>query len=90
MNNVTYIRFQNHLRGDFSGVIRDGLFYVEKGEVKAAVKGLRFSDNVPRILKRISAIGDDVENIFHWWLSYDVSTPSILVKDCGYTKAFGL
>ena len=92
LNNVTYIRFQNYLNGDFSGIIRDGLFYVENGEIKYAVKGLRFSDNALRILKEIKLVGKDVENIFHWWLEYDVSvtTPSILVKECGYTKAHGL
>jgi PmbA protein len=90
LNNVTYIRFQNHIKGDFSGVIRDGLFYVENGEIKGAVKGLRFSDNMPRILNNIVGIGKDVENIFHWWIRLDVTTPSLLIKDCGYTKAFGL
>ena len=91
LNNVTYIRFQNYVVGDFSGVIRDGLFYVEGGEIKGAVKGLRFSDNALRILRNIVALGRDVKDIYHWWLEFgtSVSTPSILVKDCGYTKAFG-
>jgi len=91
LNNVTYIRFQNYMAGDFSGIIRDGLFYVEGGEIKGAVKGLRFSDNALRILKNIVALGNDVKDIYHWWLEFgtSVSTPSILVKNCGYTKAFG-
>ncbi len=90
LNNVTYIRFQNHIKGDFSGVIRDGLFYVENGEIKGAVKGLRFSDNMPRILNNITGLGKDVENIFHWWIRLSVSTPSLLIRGCGYTKAYGL
>lgn len=91
VNNITYIRFQNYVQGDFSGIIRDGVYYVEDGEIKFAVKGLRFSDNTLRILKNIEAIGSDVQNIFHWWLEYDtpVRTPSLLVKQCGYTKAHG-
>jgi len=91
VNNITYIRFQNYVQGDFSGIIRDGVYYVEDGEVKFAVKGLRFSDNTLRILQNIQGIGSDVQNIFHWWLEYDtpVKTPSLLVKQCGYTKAHG-
>lgn len=91
LNNVTYIRFQNYVTGDFSGIIRDGLFYVEGGEIKGAVKGLRFSDNALRILKNVVALGNDVKDIYHWWLEFgtSVSTPSLLVKNCGYTRAFG-
>ncbi len=91
VNNITYIRFQNYVQGDFSGIIRDGVFYVENGEIKHAVKGLRFSDNALRLLSNINGIGSDTENIFHWWLEYDtpVYTPSLLVKECGFTKAHG-
>jgi PmbA protein len=92
LNNVTYIRFQNYLQGDFSGIIRDGLLYVENGEIKEAVKGLRLSDNVIRILQSIRAEGKDVENIFHWWLErgLSITTPSILVEKCTYTRAHGI
>ncbi|MGQ4892240.1 MAG: TldD/PmbA family protein [Candidatus Njordarchaeia archaeon] len=91
LNNVTYIRFQNYVTGDFSGIIRDGLLYVKDGEVKYAIKGLRFSDNMLRLMQNIRYIGKDVENIFHWWLEHGVpvTTPSLLVEGCGYTKAHG-
>lgn len=91
VNNITYVRFQNYVKGDFSGIIRDGLLYVKNGEIVHAVKGLRFSDNMLRILKNIKAIGKEPENIFHWWLEQNtpVHTSSILVEKCGYTKAHG-
>ncbi|MHA1616202.1 MAG: TldD/PmbA family protein [Candidatus Njordarchaeales archaeon] len=90
VSNATYIRFQNYVKGDFSAIIRDGTFYVEHGEVKYAVKGLRLSDNVPRILSNIIGIGKEIRQVFHWWLEYGIPviTPAIAVKDVEYTKAF--
>ena len=91
VNSITYIRFQNYVKGDFSGILRDGVYYVKNGEIRHAVKGLRFSDNAPRILKNIVGVGKRSYNVHHWWLEANISvtTPSILVKKCGYTKAYG-
>lgn len=89
ISNATYIRFQNYVTGDFSAIIRDGVYYVENGEIKHAVKGLRLSDNVPRILQNIMGIGKEARQVFHWWLEWDIPviTPALAVKDVGYTKA---
>jgi len=90
VSNATYIRYQNYMAGTFSAVIRDGVFYVENGEIKHAVKGLRLSDSMPNILNNIVEIGKHRRQVFHWWLESNlpVLTPPIAVKDVGYTKAF--
>jgi len=92
IRNLTYVRFQNYVKGDFSGILRDGVFYVENGEIKYAVKGLRLSDNVQRILENIRAISKERINLITWWSEAGVSTkaPYILVKDCRYTRPFGM
>ena len=90
VSNATYIRFQNYIEGTFSAIIRDGVFYVENGEIKHAVKGLRLSDSMPRILQNIIALGKDRRQVFHWWLEegIPVITPPMAVKEVGFTKAF--
>ncbi len=90
VSNATYIRFQNYMAGTFSAIIRDGVFYVENGEIKHAVKGLRLSDSMPSILNNVLEIGKERRQVFHWWLEsgIPVLTPPIAVKDVGYTKAF--
>ena len=89
IHNVTYIRFQNYMAGDFSGIIRDGVFLVKNGEITAAVRGLRLSDNTLRMLSNIIAVGKERRQIFHWWLERDIPvlTAPIIVKDVNYTKA---
>ncbi len=90
VSNATYIRFQNYIAGTFSAIIRDGVFYVENGEIKHAVKGLRLSDSMPNVLSNIMEIGKERRQVFHWWLESDIPvvTPAIAVKEVGYTKAF--
>jgi len=89
ISNITYIRFQNHVIGDFSGIIRDGVFFVKNGEVKYAVKGLRLSDNMPRILANITGIGRERRQVFHWWLEHGIPviTPAFIVEKVRYTSA---
>lgn len=89
VSNATYIRFQNYVTGDFSAVIRDGVFYVENGEIKHAVKGLRLSDSVPKMLQNLIGIGKETRQVFHWWLEWGIPviTPAIAIKNVGFTKA---
>lgn len=90
VSNATYIRYQNYIAGTFSAVIRDGVFYVENGEIKHAVKGLRLSDSMPNILSNILEIGKDRRQVYHWWLESGIPVLSapIAVRDVNYTKAF--
>lgn len=90
VGNVTYIRFQDYIKGDFSGIIRDGVLYIKDGEIKHAVKGLRLSDNLIRWLQNISLIGKEQQQIYHWWLEAKIPVVSVplLVRKAQYTEAW--
>ncbi len=86
ITNVWYTRFQNYVTGDFSTIPRDGIFLVENGELRP-IRNIRVSDNLLGIMSRVSALGRDPHHI-HWWeVSTPVSTPYVLVKDVGITRA---
>ncbi|NPA76082.1 MAG: TldD/PmbA family protein [Euryarchaeota archaeon] len=87
ITNIWYTRFQNYVAGDFSTIPRDGIFLIENGEIKGALKNIRISDNVQRMLENISAIGNAPEQI-HWWeCEIPVFTPYIRISDVGITRA---
>ncbi len=87
VTNIWYTRFQNYLTGDFSTIPRDGIFLIENGEITGAIKNIRISDNIQRMLLNISGIGKVPEQI-HWWeAEIPVHTPYIRVKDVGITRA---
>ena len=90
IGNVTYIRFQDYIKGDFSGIVRDGVLFIKNGEIVHAVKELRLSDNIIRWLQNIVAIGKETRQIYHWWLESKtpvVASP-ITVKATRYTLAW--
>ena len=87
VTNIWYTRFQNYVSGDFSTIPRDGIFLVENGEIKGAIKNIRISDNMQRLLTGIDAIGKDLRQV-HWWeAEIPVFVPYIRVKDVGITRA---
>jgi len=88
VNNITYVRFQDYARGDFSAVIRDGVFLVEGGEIKTGVKGLRLSDNVLSMLGSVQALSEEARQTAHWWMEWGspaVVTPIVLMGQVGFT-----
>ncbi len=90
VNNITYVRFQDYRTGDFSGIIRDGLFKIENGEITNSVKGLRLSDNILHILQNANALSREALQISHWWMEFDtpsVWTPLMTAKNVGFTAA---
>lgn len=52
-----YMNIVDPTTGTLTALTRDGLFKIEKGQVTGAVKNLRFTDSLPRILMAISGIG---------------------------------
>lgn len=82
-----YTRYTSQVDGDFSTIPRDGMFIVEKGEIKEPVRNLRLSDNLLRMFKSIQALGKDVKQI-KWW---EVGTPTWIaamrIEDCQMTAA---
>ncbi len=88
LTNTWYTRFQNHSKGDFSTIPRDGIFLVEKGEIKKSLKDLRISDNALNILRNISEVSAERQHI-HWWGEADPPSlsPFALVKNVNLTKS---
>jgi len=86
ISNNWYTRFQNIREGIFSTVCRDGVFYIEDGEIKYAVKGLRIADSFLRLLNNIAALSKKLYHV-HWWETPIPSwVPYVLVKEVNFTK----
>jgi len=89
VKNATYLRFQNYRTGDFSAVIRDGVFKVRSGEIIGEVRGLRLSDNMLNLLSNIYQVSRETIPIFHWWMEWEVpvETPMVAAHNVGFTAA---
>jgi PmbA protein len=88
LTNTWYTRFQNYAKGDFSTIPRDGIFLVEKGEIKQSLKDLRVSDNTLTMLGNIAGISKERQHV-HWWGEVDppALSPYVLVKNVHLTKS---
>lgn len=86
ITNVWYTRFQNHETGDFSTIPRDGAFYIENGKVKKALKDIRISENMIKLLKNISALGKESTQIKSWEVDTPTTVPYTVIKNVNITK----
>ena len=68
----------NPIKGDFSCTARSGIRIIENGEIKCSGKPVRIIHNLPVLLRNISAIGNNQENV-QQWASLPSITPSIRV-----------
>ena len=66
----------NPIKGDFSCTARSGVRIIEDGEIKNPGKTVRIIHNLPVMLKSISDIGNNQQNIIQW-ASLPSITPSI-------------
>lgn len=82
-----YTRFTNMIEGSFSTIPRDGMFLVEDGEIKKPLRKLRLTDNLLEMFSRISAIGNDIQQIQWWEVQTPTFIPTIKVNDCNITSA---
>lgn len=73
-----YTRLTNPTRGDFTSVLRMGLYSVKKGEVAGALKKSRLIDNLLDILKNVDAVSDRL-TVAGAWGGY-AHTPIIRTK----------
>jgi PmbA protein len=87
MTNNWYTRFQDYRSGDFSSVCRDGLFRVKGGEITESLKGLRISDNLPRILQNIAAMSRNRKWVKWWEVEIPTLTPSVIVRNVRLTRS---
>jgi len=88
LTNTWYTRFQNYAAGDFSTIPRDGMFLIEKGEIKQSWKDIRLSDNALKMLNNIVGISKERQQV-HWW-GFDWGLPAVspyvLMKDVHITR----
>lgn len=66
----------NPIKGDFSCTARSGIRIIEDGEIKNPGKSVRIIHNLPTMLKNISDIGNNQQNVIQW-ASLPSITPSI-------------
>ena len=56
-----YVRNMSPLEVLITGMTRDGLFLIENGEIKGAVRNLRFTQSVVEALNNVEMIGDTAQ-----------------------------
>lgn len=66
--------------GDFSTTSRCG-FFIHNGEVVGAAQQVRIHENLPRLIKHITGIGNDVKQTMPWGAVAAVCTPSLRFGD---------
>jgi len=86
ITNIWYTRFQNYTTGDFSTIPRDGIFLIKNGQIVKPVKQLRISENMLNLLKNISGIANDVQQITSWEVHTPTFTPHILINNVNITE----
>ena len=88
LTNTWYTRFQNYSTGEFSTIPRDGIFKIENGEIKQSLKDIRLSDNALKLLRNITSISKERQNV-HWWGEADPPSlsPYILIKNVQITTS---
>lgn len=87
LTNNWYTRFQNYQTGDFSSICRDGAFEIKNGRIERSLKGLRISDNMPRILQSITSLSKERKWVKWWEVPTPVYLPHMIVEDVGITRA---
>lgn len=61
-----YTRLTNPTRGDFTSVLRMGLYAVKNGEVVGALKKSRLIDNLLNMLQNVDAVSDKLVVAGSW------------------------
>ncbi|MDH7507995.1 MAG: TldD/PmbA family protein [Methanomassiliicoccales archaeon] len=87
LTNNWYLRYQNYKTGDFSTIPRDAMFLIRKGEIERAVRELRISDNILRILKNVKELSRERKWVKWWEVDVPTLTPAVLVEQVNFTKS---
>ncbi len=88
INNVWYTRYKSYVKGDFSTIPRDAILRIKNGEIVGAVKGIRITENLVGLLKRVSAASKEREHLSWWGESFTPSTvPYVSVKRLNVTRS---
>lgn len=87
ITNDWYLRYQNYRTGDFSTIPRDGMFVVRRGSIEQAVKELRLSDNILRIISSIRALSKERYWIKWWEVNIPTLAPYALIEQVNFTSS---
>ena len=87
ITNNWYTRFQNYVTGDFSTILRDAVFEVKEGKQLRALKGLRMSDSLPRMLSSIADVSSKAYLTKWWEVEIPSLVPYVLIKGVHLTTA---
>ncbi len=87
VSNVRYTRFQSYTTGDFSTIPRDTFLYIENGEIKASVRGLRVNGNALKRLKSIRMLSKERYPIYRREVEIPSVVPYALIEKVTFTEA---
>jgi predicted Zn-dependent protease len=68
-----YLTTVHPLKTTFSGMTRDGVFWVENGRITARVKDMRFTQSILEAIKNIKGISKERKRI--WFGDYSLDFP---------------
>lgn len=86
VTNDWYLRYQNYQSGDFSTIPRDAALRIRRGGIDGAVKNIRISDNMLRILRGIRKLGEKRYWIVWWEVETPVYAPHAVIDEVSFTK----
>ncbi len=87
VTNDWYLRYQDYARGDFSAIPRDAMFAIKDGQIAGSIKELRISDNLPRILSNLRAMGRERRWVKWWEVEIPTLAPAVLIDDVNFTRS---
>ena len=68
-----------------TGTTRDGIFYIENGEIKHSVMNMRLTDSVLTMLSNVDMISADRKLQRDWWSTFTSYLPAIHVNNVKWT-----
>lgn len=80
VSRLWYTYAVNPIKGDFSCTARSGVRIIKNGKVVGPGKSVRIIHNLPAMLKNISSVGNNQQNVIQW-ASLPSITPSIRAED---------
>ncbi len=66
IRHLHYARVSNPVTGDYTAVLRMGLYRIENGEVKYALKKARILDNIIKMISNVDEVGSDLKVAGSW------------------------
>lgn len=87
INNTWYTRFQDYREGILSTIPRDGIFYIENGEITESWGGIRISDSLLHIYKNIEGISSETGKVKWWDETMFTKSPFVAVAEVNISRS---